>query len=78
MTLVELNKIEQVLKENRKAKEKERALFTEKMHEKYSKDCWRYLETVMDNTEKATYETLRDEYMKARQIYSSFVEHNWQ
>lgn len=77
MTLVELNKIEQVLKENCKAKEKERALFTEKMHEKYSKDFWNHLDIVMDSTENATYESLREEHMKALKIHRTFVEHNW-
>lgn len=77
MTLIELNKIEQVLKENCKEKEKERALFTEKMHEKYSKDFWNHLDIVMDSTENATYESLREEHMEALKIHRTFVEHNW-
>ena len=36
-----------------------------------------YLETTMDDTERATYERLRDEYMEAMKIRKAFVEHDW-
>ena len=75
MTLVELNKIEQVLKENRDAKLKARRLFNETMREKYDKDDW--FRDKMNNAEKETYETLYKEYDDASDIYRSFVEHNW-
>lgn len=76
MTLIELNKIEQVLKENRDAKLKARRLFNETMREKYDKDDW--FRDKMNNAEKETYETLYKEYDEASDIYRSFVEHNWQ
>ena len=76
MTLVELNKIERVLKENRDAKLKARRLFNETMREKYNKDDW--FRDKMNNAEKETYETLYKEYDEAFSIYRSFTEHNWQ
>lgn len=75
MTLVELNKIEQVLKENRDAKSKARRLFNETMRKKYDKDDW--FRDKMNNAEKETYGTLYEEYNEAANIYKSFVEHNW-
>lgn len=76
MTLVELNKIEQVLKENRDAKLKARRLFNETMREKYDKDDW--FRDKMNNAEKETYDTLYKEYDEAASVYRSFTEHNWQ
>lgn len=79
MTLIELNKIEQVLKENRDSKLKAKRLFNETMREKYDKDgdnCW--FREKMNSAEKETYETLLKEYDDASGIYRSFVEHNWQ
>lgn len=76
MTLVELNKIERVLKENRDAKLKAKRLFNETMREKYNKDDW--FRDKMNSAEKETYETLYKEYDEASSIYSSFTEHNWQ
>lgn len=78
MTLVELNKIEQVLKENCDVKTRARKLFIERMREKYCENdgCW--FESKMNDTEKETYEELRNEYHEAYKVYRSFIEHNWQ
>lgn len=75
MTLIELNKIEQVLKENRDVKLKARRLFNETMREKYNDDWFR---DKMNNVEKETYNTLYKEYDEASSAYRSFVEHDWQ
>ena len=78
MTLVELNKIEQVLKENKTSKIKAKALFTETMREKYCEegDCW--WREKMNAAEKETYDKLISESDEASDIYKSFTEHNWQ
>ena len=74
MTLIELNKIEQILKENKNTKLRAKTLFNETMREKYSDD---WFSNKMNNTEKETYDRIYKEYNEAYSIYKSFVEHNW-
>lgn len=76
MTLVELIKIEQILKENINAKLKAKKLFDETMREKYNRYDW--FTVKMNNAEKEQYDILYKEYAEANSLYKSFIEHNWQ
>lgn len=77
MTLVELNKIEQILKENKESKRKARVLFNDSMREKYCDDdgCW--FRDKMNATEKEIYNKLISEHDESVDAYKSFIEHDW-
>ena len=77
MTLKELNKIEQVLKENKDKKEKAKSFFKDTMREKYCEDgsCW--FRGTLNLSEQEIYDKLVNEADEALDIYKSFVEHDW-
>lgn len=78
MTLAELNKIEQILKENKESKIRASTVFKETMIKKYCKEGDSWWIEKMNITEKETYSNLYNEANEATDIYESFTEHNWQ
>lgn len=74
MTLNELKAIEEILKENKREKNRAKVNFKDAMIDKYQKD---WFESKMSVNEAATYVELTQKADEAFSVYNSFIKHDW-
>ena len=74
MTLNELKAIEEILKENKREKNRAKVKFKEAMRRKYKED---WFESKMSVDEATIYVELTQKADEAFSVYDSFVKHDW-